>query len=150
MNSSFSRPLWPKIVHFRLDPTFILIDGQNQKQLYMISYTVYHQTLVIIMTLLRYNYYRLSRHWECFNGRNGHFKTFKNENFWFEKKILFEIPDQKTVLQATLKSEFSKNFFCTLISIQNTLKKISLTKSIDKSGHTLGDPFKNLKQPNNL
>ena len=54
---------------------------------------------------------------------------------------MFEIPDQKTVLQATLKSEFSKNFFCTLISIENTLKKISLTKSIEKSGHTLGDPL---------
>ena len=84
----------------------------------------------------------LSRHWECFDGQNRRFITFKNENFWFEKKILFEIPDQKTVLQATLKSEFSKNFFRTLISIQNTLKKISLTKSIDKSGHPLGDPFK--------
>ena len=30
--------------------------------------------------------------------------------FDLKKKILFEIPDQKTVLQATLKSEFSKNF----------------------------------------
>ena len=61
--------------------------------------------------------------------------------FDLKKKILFEIPDQKTVLKATLKSEFSKNFFCTLISIPNTSKKSSLTKSIDKSGHSLGDSF---------
>ena len=74
-------------------------------------------------------------------GQNGRFITFKNENFWFNKKFLFEIPDQKTVLKATLKSEFSKNFLCMLISIPNTFKEISLTKSIDKSGHSLGDSF---------
>ena len=60
------------------------------------------------------------------------------------KKILFQVPDQKTVLKATLKSEFSKKFFCTLISIPNTFKKISLTKSIDKSGDSLGDSLKYL------
>ena len=51
------------------------------------------------------------------------------------------IPDQKNVLNPTLKSEFSKKLFCTLISILNTFKEISLTKSIDKSGHSLGDSF---------
>jgi hypothetical protein len=38
-------------------------------------------------------------------------KRLKMKIFDLKKKILFEIPDQKTVLQATLKSEFSKNFF---------------------------------------
>ena len=66
-------------------------------------------------------------------------KRLKMKIFDLKKKNLFEIPDQKTVLKATLKSEFSKIFFCTLISIPNTFKKISLTKSIDKSGHSLGD-----------
>ena len=63
------------------------------------------------MTFLRYNYYRLSRHWECFDGRNGHFITFKNENFWFEKKNFVRDTRSKNRLAGHFKIRIFQKFF---------------------------------------